>query len=144
MTDALRMFAEDIGVAPDTMKNWRWVASRWPAEQRRVEVPFHIHRVLASIADADRRFAVIGEPPVLTRTGERRWSEDEAKRQVGWQVTRPETVQEKVIAVHELVADDEVATRVATDLLRRPKVAFKAAGDTTAQEKDRCSARAGP
>jgi hypothetical protein len=84
-------------VAPDTMKNWRWVASRWPAEQRRADVPFHIHRVLASIADADQRFAVIGEPPVLVRTGERRWSEDEAKRRVGWQVTRPETVQEKVL-----------------------------------------------
>ncbi|WP_372443288.1 DUF6192 family protein [Actinoplanes teichomyceticus] len=43
--------------------------------------------MLASIPDADQRFAVIGEPPVLARTGERRWTEDEAKRRVGRQVT---------------------------------------------------------
>ncbi|GIE90700.1 DUF6192 family protein [Actinoplanes regularis] len=135
VTEALRMFAEDIGVAPDTMKGWRWVASRWPAEKRRDDVSFHIHRVLASIPDADQRFAVISEPPVLARTGERRWTEDEAKRRLGWHVTRPETVQEKVTAVHDLVTDDEVATRVAADLLRRPKVAFKASAETSVQER---------
>lgn len=135
VTAALRMFAEDIGVAPNTIKDWRWVASRWPAERRRDDVSFHIHRVLGAIADADQRFAVIGEPPVLARTGERRWTEDEAKRRVGWQVSRPETVQEKVSAVHALVTDDEVATQIATDLLRRPKVAFKAATETTVHER---------
>ncbi len=98
-------------------------------------MPFHIHRVLATITDADQRFTVIGEPPVLARTGERRWTEDEAKRRVGWQVTRPETVQEKVNAVHDLVTDDEVATRVATDLLRRPKVAFKVSTETSVQDR---------
>lgn len=133
VTEALRMFAEDIVVSPNTMKDWRWVASRWPAKQRRDDVPFHIHRVLASIADADQRFAVIAEPPMLARTGERRWTEDEAKRRLGWQVSRPETVQEKVNAVHALVDDDEVATRVATDLLRRPEVAARAMSDTTAR-----------
>jgi hypothetical protein len=76
---------------------------------------------------------VITETPVLARTGQRRWTEDEAKRRVGWQVTRPESVTEKVVAVHELVRDEEVATRVATDLLRRPEVAFKAMTDTTAR-----------
>src|SRR5690349_14456224 len=40
VTEALRMFAEDIGVAPNTMRSWRWVASRWPVEQRRDDVPF--------------------------------------------------------------------------------------------------------
>ncbi|GLY08668.1 hypothetical protein Acsp01_90470 [Actinoplanes sp. NBRC 101535] len=135
VVDSLRMFAEDIGVTPATLEVWRYVASRWPAGQRRADVPFHIHRVLATIADADQRFMVIGEPPVLVRTGERRWTEDEAKRRVGWQVARPETVQEKVIAVHDLVTDDEVATRVATDLLRRPKVAFKVSTETSVQDR---------
>lgn len=107
------------------------VASRWPAEKRG-DVSFHIRRVPASIADADQRFAVIGEPPVLARTGERRWTEDQAKRRLGWQGTRPETAQEQVLAVHGLVTD-EFAARIATDLLRRPEVAARAMTGTTAR-----------
>ncbi|WP_412740719.1 DUF6192 family protein [Krasilnikovia sp. MM14-A1259] len=131
--DALRLFAEDIGVPLATVKDWRWVASRWPAGKRQGDVPFHIHRILAGIADERKRFRVITKPPVLARTGERRWTEDEARRVVGYQVRRPESVQEKVVAVHELVRDEEVASRVATDLLRRPEVAFQAMTDTTAR-----------
>jgi hypothetical protein len=41
--------------------------------------------------------------------------------------------QEKVEAIHDLAADEQVASRVATDLLRRPGVAFRAAGDDTAR-----------
>jgi len=41
--NTLRMFAEDIGVTPATLLDWRWVASRWPARQRRGSVPFYIH-----------------------------------------------------------------------------------------------------
>jgi hypothetical protein len=133
VSESLQMFAEDIGVSPATLEDWRWVSSRWPRKQRCNDVPYYIHRILAAIGDSDQRFAVITDPPVLKRTGQRRWSEDAAKRRVGWTVTRPESVQEKVVAVHELVTDEEVASRIATDLLRRPEVASRAMTDTTAR-----------
>ncbi|MFF6984416.1 DUF6192 family protein [Streptomyces sp. NPDC008343] len=45
----------------------------------------------------------------------------------------PQTIQEKVEAIHDLAADEQVAARVATDFLRRPSVVFHAAGDDTAR-----------
>ncbi|GIE89522.1 DUF6192 family protein [Actinoplanes regularis] len=38
------------------------------------------------------------------------------RRVVGWQVTYPESVRVKVVAMHELVRDDEVSSRVAQPL----------------------------
>ncbi|MFI8998635.1 DUF6192 family protein [Streptomyces sp. NPDC053542] len=46
----------------------------------------------------------------------------------------PQTVQEKIEAIHDLAVDDQVAAQVATDLLRRPGVAFHAAHDDRARE----------
>ncbi|MFI7373795.1 DUF6192 family protein [Actinoplanes sp. NPDC049668] len=110
----------------------------------RDDLPHYIHGMPAPIPDADQRFAAIAEPPVLARTGERRWTGDEAKRLTGRQVAGPETVQEKVVAVHELVRAEDVASRVGTDLLRRPEVAFKAMTDTTARHVvNRAQARQG-
>jgi hypothetical protein len=52
-----------------------------------------------------------------------------ARQRVGYHGPGPETVQEKIEAVHDLVADEQVAAQVATDLLRRLSVAFKAMPD---------------
>ncbi|MGW2288180.1 DUF6192 family protein [Streptomyces phaeochromogenes] len=62
-----------------------------------------------------------------------RCTQDAAKRQIGWRVDSPQTPQEKVEAIHDLPADDQVAARVATDFLRRRNVAFRAASDDTAR-----------
>jgi hypothetical protein len=35
-----------------------------------------------------------------------RWTQDAAKRQVGWRVDIPQTPQEKVDAIHDLAVDD--------------------------------------
>ncbi|MFD7450860.1 DUF6192 family protein [Kitasatospora sp. NPDC059827] len=116
------------------MKTYRWTSSKWPAEYRQAKVSHGIHRVLASIEDPQRRFAVILDPPVHERSGERRWTRDAASRALGWQVTVPHTVQEKVERIHDLAADDQVAARIASDLLRRPEVAFRVmAEDDTAR-----------
>ncbi|WP_324605541.1 DUF6192 family protein [Streptomyces niger] len=93
-------------------------------------VPFEIHRILEKLED---RFERIKNPPRHVRTGQFRWTDDAAKRQVGWQVDTPQSVQEKVEAIHDLAADEQVAARVATDFLRRPAVAFRAANDDTAR-----------
>lgn len=52
---------------------------------------------------------------------------------MGWKVDSPESVQEKVEAIHDLAADDAVAAVVTTGFLRRPAVANKAMADDTAR-----------
>lgn len=89
--ESLAMFAEDIGVAPSTVKDWRWTASRWPAVKRRDGVPFSIHRILCSVQDDDGRWASIDDPPFHKRTGQRRWTQDgpNASWVSGWTIRSP-------------------------------------------------------
>ncbi|MEO5875057.1 MAG: DUF6192 family protein [Streptosporangiaceae bacterium] len=131
---SIRLFAEDIGLAFSTVNAYRWTASRWPAHARQAGVSFTVHRVLASIADEQERWARIKRPPKHERTGAFRWTEDGARREVGYKVDTPLSVPEKVRAIHDLTADEQVATKVATDLLHRPDIAFKAMADPTARQ----------
>ncbi len=124
--ESLAMFADDIGVAAATVTDWRWVASRWPEGTRRDGVAFSVHRILASISDQDERWAQIEDPP-FNRSGRRGWTTDGAKRLVGQRVDRPVSVEEKVRAVTDLTRDDEVAGKVAAELLRRPAAAAQIA-----------------
>lgn len=125
--ESLAMFADDIGVAPSTVKDWRWVASRWPRGKRKEGVAFSVHRILCSVSDEGERWAQIEDPPFNQRTGERRWTNDGAKRLVGQRVDRPVSIEEKVQAVTDLTRDDEVAGKVAAELLRRPAAAAQVA-----------------
>jgi hypothetical protein len=133
VAESLTQFADDIGLAPTTVEKHRWVAARWPAEHRREGVSYDVHRILAAIPVDKDRWAMIKRPPLHERTGTRRWTPDAAKRLVGWQVDKPKTVQERVEAIHDLAADDQVAAVVATDFLRRPEVASRAMTDHVAR-----------
>ncbi|WP_052869713.1 DUF6192 family protein [Streptomyces niger] len=124
--ESLEMFAEAIGVTYNQIRLYRQTASRWPVERRAEGVAFEVHRILEKLAD---RFERILDPPENPRGGEARWTCDTAKRLVGWQVDAPQTAQEKIEAIHDLAADEQVASRAVTDLLRRPEVAFHAAHD---------------
>ncbi|MEU2685952.1 DUF6192 family protein [Streptomyces hygroscopicus] len=128
--ETLEMYAEDIGVPYNQVRLNRQTASKWPAEYRADGASFEIHRILEKLDD---RFERIKNPQLHPRDGVPRWTQDAAKRQVGWRVESPQTVQEKVEAIHDLAADEHVAARVATDFLRRPAVASRAAGDDTAR-----------
>ncbi|WP_327359738.1 DUF6192 family protein [Streptomyces sp. NBC_01304] len=127
----LRLFAEAIGLSFHTVRTYRWVAARWPKEQRQDGVSFEVHRILASTPDA---YEVIQHPPLDERTGESRWSGDAAKRVAGWPTATPVTVAEKVEAIRDLAQDEQVAALVACDLLHRPEVAFRAMRDRQARE----------
>jgi hypothetical protein len=133
VSESLQMYADDIDVPYNTIKDYRWIVSRWPARTRRSGIAFSVYRILAGISDEQERHARLGRPPLNERTGERRWTMDAARREVGRQVGHPVSVQEKIEAVHDLARDEEVASAVATDLLRRPDVAFRAMGDNTAR-----------
>ncbi|MEV0437825.1 DUF6192 family protein [Streptomyces spectabilis] len=133
--ESLFMLAEDVGLSYGTVESRRWTASRWPAERRRVDLSYTIHRTLAHIEDERERFAAIHHPPEHPGTGRRVWTPDQANRRVGFQVARPVSQQEKINAIHTLARDDEVASKVTTDMLRRPDVAFRAMRDDTARHQ---------
>lgn len=52
VADSLRLFAEQIGLSVHTVRTYRWVAARWPKDQRQEGVSFEVHRILASAPDA--------------------------------------------------------------------------------------------
>jgi hypothetical protein len=63
VSESIRTFAEDIGLSYATVRDYRWVASRWPAKCRRADVSHTIHKVLASILDEQERFEAVNNPP---------------------------------------------------------------------------------
>ncbi|WP_372411758.1 DUF6192 family protein [Streptomyces luteireticuli] len=128
---SLREFAQAIGLSFHTVRTYRWVAARWPQDQRQEGVSFEVHRILASAPDA---YELIKSPPVNERTGRSQWSGDAAKRAAGWSTATPVTVAEKVDAIRDLAADETVAALAACDLLRRPEVAFRTMRDRQARE----------
>ncbi|MCX5384848.1 DUF6192 family protein [Streptomyces sp. NBC_00083] len=111
------------------------MASRWPERHRCPGAAFSTHQTLAAMSDPEERWTAIKTPPLDERTGRRRWTPETSRQRVGYHGPGPETVQEKIEAVHDLVGDEQVATQVATDLLRRPSVAFKAMTDDTARHQ---------
>lgn len=129
----MQIYADDLGLSLSTVRSYRYAAHRWPEEQRRHGVSHKVHYILAAIPDDAERFETIAAPPLDERARVRRWTTDLAKKHVGQRPDRPETVPQKVAAIHRLADDDEVAAQVATDMLRRPAVAAKVITDDTAQ-----------
>ncbi|MFD0919082.1 DUF6192 family protein [Saccharopolyspora rosea] len=124
--ETLQSYADDIGIPVATIMSYRSVAAAWPKKHRRRRIAsFYVHKIMANHPD---RFEIIKHPP-----SERHWTCDEAARAVGRKVKNPRTPQEHVERVHDLVQDDVTASTVATDLLRRPEVAFRAMTDPTAR-----------
>jgi hypothetical protein len=127
---SLQAFADDLMVSASTLKSYRWVASRWPAARRAASVSHTVHAILASIEDEQERWVAINDPPLDERTGRRRWTVALAQRRVGHSTGRPESVAEKVNAIHDLARDEQVAVAAATDLLRRPEVTSRVAAES--------------
>ncbi|TQK44503.1 hypothetical protein FBY35_6011 [Streptomyces sp. SLBN-118] len=133
--EALFMLAEDIGLSYRAVEYRRWTASRFPKNQRLDGISYTVYRTLAHIEDEGERFGALTHPPLDKRTGQHRWTPDAAKRQVGHQVARPVTPQEKINAIHTLAREEDVAGKVTTEMLHRPDVAFRAMTDDTARHQ---------
>ncbi|TMR09245.1 RacO protein [Nonomuraea turkmeniaca] len=131
--ESLQLFADDLAIPVKTLETHRWVASRWPAQHRQAGVPYYIHKTLASIRDDEERWARIANPPLDNRTGTRRWTDTAAKQAVDQKLVNTASVQQKVARIHDLARDEEVAVRVATDLLRRPQAAERSMRDDLAK-----------
>ncbi|MFB7509243.1 DUF6192 family protein, partial [Streptomyces broussonetiae] len=87
----LHRLSEDIDVPYNTIKEYRWVASRWPERHRCPGVAFSTHQILAAISDPEERWAAIKNPPLDVRTGKRRWTPETARQRVGYHGPGPET-----------------------------------------------------
>ncbi|MEU6472511.1 DUF6192 family protein [Streptomyces massasporeus] len=81
--ETLELYAGDIGVPYNQVRLNLQTVSKWPAEHRVAGVSFEIHRILEKLDD---RFDRIQNPPRHPRDGVPRWTQDTAKRQVGWRV----------------------------------------------------------
>ncbi|MEV0221232.1 DUF6192 family protein [Streptomyces sp. NPDC050704] len=130
---SLQIYADDLGLSLSTVRSYRFAAHRWPAGRRRHGVSHKVHYILAGIVEDADRFEAIDAPPLDERVQIRRWTTDLAKKYVGQRPDRPETPAQKVAAIHRLADDEEVAAKVATDVLRRPGVAAKVVADDTAR-----------
>lgn len=130
---SLQLFADDLAIPVKTLETYRWVASRWPAQHSRHEVPYYMHKTLASLRDDEERWERITKPPLDKRTQTHRCTDTAAKQAVDQKFADTTSVQHKVERIHDLARDEQVAAAVSTDLLRRPEVAFKAMTDTTAR-----------
>ncbi|WP_242909790.1 DUF6192 family protein [Actinomadura terrae] len=132
---SMRQFADDIGLAAETVKHYRWTSAWCPRAHRQPKVSHRVHEILAAIGDEQGRWEQIKHPPLDELVGRHRWTCDTAKRVVGCNcVDTPFTVPEKVRAVREFTRDEQVAAQVATELLHRPDVAFKAMADDVAKD----------
>lgn len=101
MKDSLFRLAEDIGVSHSLLDTARFVASKWPKEQRRARVSFTVHRILAGISGETERFTAA----LSFRRGQEAGG-CRTRRTGGRQAHPP---QEKASAIHSLDQDEEGA-----------------------------------
>ncbi|MFE5717907.1 DUF6192 family protein [Streptomyces erythrochromogenes] len=112
----LDRFAEEIGSNVNTLFHYRHIAMAWPPDQRAPGVPWSVHTAFAALPD---RFEVIRHPP----EGKERWTENLALSRAGRLPSHPLTKEERLDRVRTLVREDESATKVVEEMIRRPDVA---------------------
>lgn len=116
-------FADDLGLKYKTFAMYRYVAAAWPAEHRAPEnACYAVHRMLATLGD---RFERIQHP----RDGAEVWTYNNAAREMNRHPNWPITPEERVEKIHDLATDDDVATEIARDLLKRPTVVSRVVED---------------
>lgn len=119
----LATYAEEIGLESERFEEYRLVAGAWPKKERAKGVCWTVHSILSRRHD---RFQLIENPPVYRKTGERHWTCDAAHRARGWKTNVPETTEEKLRQVEDLL-DDEMAADVVERAMRRPAVVKRVA-----------------
>ncbi|MEV8586692.1 DUF6192 family protein [Streptomyces sp. NPDC051180] len=113
-------YADEVGLTRETFEGYRLVAGAWPKKQRQKDVCWTVHSILSHRHD---RFELILDPPVHRKTGRREWTCAGAERVVGWKTDVPETEEERLRIVEDLLADEQVAAAAVERVMRREKVA---------------------
>ncbi|MEU7457567.1 DUF6192 family protein [Streptosporangium roseum] len=113
----LEYYADQIGLAYDTLCSYRHMAIAWPVGTRASGVPYSVHRALDACPD---RFEVILHPP----DGKDRWDLDDALRYAERTPHTPVNSKERLARVRFLLREEEVAAEAINDLvIHRPNVA---------------------
>lgn len=115
----LGIYAEEVGLERERLEEYRLVSAAWPEERRNRDVCWTVHSILSH---KPNRFELIQNPPIYPRTGERRWTCDGARRALGWKTDVPESLEETVRHVQDLMKDEEVAVQVVERTMQRPEV----------------------
>lgn len=123
----LDVYARQIRANPHTLKAYRYVATAWPEDMRRHDVPWSVHRVLAP---HPRRFEIIRTQPRDPVTGEPdEWTYDHAQREMQRLPQNPVTHEEKLERVRHMLRDRNEAASAIGRLLERPDVAKQVVRD---------------
>lgn len=112
-------FAEEIGQEQHRVEEYRLVAGAWPKAKRNRQVCWTVHALLARHPD---RFVMINNPPLYRRTGQREWTCGAARRVLGWKADTPETTEEKLRQVEDLLDDEQLAAQAVERVMRREPV----------------------
>ncbi|MDT0380212.1 DUF6192 family protein [Streptomyces sp. DSM 42041] len=119
------LFADHIRSKESTLNFYRYVARAWPAEMRRLDVPWSVHARLAAVPN---RFALIREEPSDELDPQDRgvWHEDAALRARHSIPHSPNTPEERVGQAKRLLRATEDAADAVAQLVDRTEVINRA------------------
>lgn len=128
VTRVLALFAQQIRSKENSLKSYRYVAAAWPADKRRDDVPWTVHRHLAP---QPNRFELIRQEPSdeLDPHEHGAWTVDAALRVRQNVPDRPSTPHERVDHAKRLLRATDEAAQVVTQLADRTEVIKKAVED---------------
>ncbi|MEU2956869.1 DUF6192 family protein [Streptomyces xanthochromogenes] len=128
VTAVLTLFAAQIRSKYASLKHYRYVAKAWPADMRREDVPWSVHRDLAARPE---RFALIRDEPSdeLDPAGRGQWSSDAALRARDSLPSTPRTPDERIVQAKRLLRVTDEAAEAVKQLAARTEVIEKAVQD---------------
>ncbi|MFD9795490.1 DUF6192 family protein [Streptomyces sp. NPDC059070] len=121
----LTLYAAQIRSTFNTLRDYRYVARSWPAEMRRHDVPWTVHKALAAIPN---RFALIREEPgdELDPAGHGYWTTDAGLRARDSLPEAPTTPSERIGQAKRLLRATDEAAEALMHLADRTEVINKA------------------
>ncbi len=129
VTEVIELYANQIGINPNTLRHYYYVASQWPEEKRRPDVSFSVHAALAATRS---RFIKIRKDPLDPFTKERHWTYNEALRAAdnSKKPHTPTNRTERFERARTLLGGDEDAAEAVGEMLeQRPELTHRLVAD---------------
>jgi hypothetical protein len=132
VAEVIELYANQIGINPNTLRNYYYVATQWPEEKRRPDVSFSVHAALASTRS---RYIKIRKDPLDPFTGEQHWTYNEALRAAdNAKPQTPTNREERWERAETLLGSDEDAAVAVGEMLKhRPEMRQRLVADPHAR-----------
>lgn len=128
VAEVIELYANQIGVNPNTLRNYYYIASQWPEDKRRPDVSFSVHAALAATRS---RYIKIRKDPLDPFTRERRWTYNAALQAAD--NTKPRTPtnrEERLERARTLLGGDEDAAEAVGQMIEhRPELRQRLVAD---------------